>query len=131
MNGEYMEKEKIYAEVNSREKAESIRAWLEEHRARDVAFFDLQGTNPLAEIMAVVSATSVRHARSLADGLLELCRERNFEFLRMEGYQTGLWILVDLNDVIVHIMQEAERDIYHLESLWRDAERLPDVPSAS
>ena len=81
--------------------------------------------------MAVVSATSVRHARSLADGLLELCRERNFEFLRMEGYQTGLWILVDLNDVIVHIMQEAERDIYHLESLWRDAERLPDVPSAS
>ena len=64
---------------------------------------------------------------AIAARILELCKERKFEFLRMEGYQTGLWILVDLNDVIVHIMQEAERDLYHLESLWRDAERLPDM----
>lgn len=128
---EYMEKEKVYSELNAREKALIFQSWLEEHRAGNVAFFDLLGTSPLAEVVAVVSATSLRHARSLADGLLELCREHKFEFLRMEGYQTGLWILVDLNDVIVHIMQEAERDLYHLESLWRDAERLPATASAS
>ena len=121
-----MEKKNIYSTMSAQEKAGIIRSWLEEHHARDAVFFDLQGTNPLAEVMALTTATSVRHARSLADGILELCREHNFEFLRMEGYQAGLWILVDLNDIVIHIMQEAERNLYHLESLWRDAEALPD-----
>ena len=71
-----MEKEKLYSELSAREKAAIFRSWLEEHRAKNAAFFDLLGTSPLAEVVAVVSATSLRHARSLADGLLELCKER-------------------------------------------------------
>ncbi|MDE7066056.1 MAG: RsfS/YbeB/iojap family protein, partial [Desulfovibrionaceae bacterium] len=57
----------------------------------------------------------------LADGIAELCSRENFEFLRMEGYQAGQWILVDLNDIVVNIFQEPVRELYRLETLWTGA----------
>ena len=63
--------------------------------------------------------------RSLADGLSELCKQEKFEILRTEGYQEGQWVLVDLNDIIVHIFQEPVRELYRLEALWSGAEELP------
>ena len=71
--------------MSAQEKAGIIRSWLEEHHARDAVFFDLQGANPLAEVMALATATSVRHARSLADGILELCRERDISINRLSS----------------------------------------------
>ena len=68
--------------------------------------------------MIIASASSARHARSLADGLSEMCKQEKFEILRTEGYQEGQWVLVDLNDIIVHIFQEPVRELYRLESLW-------------
>ena len=66
----------------------------------------------------MVSATSVRHAQSLADGVSALCHEQNYEYLRMEGYNAGQWILVDCNDIVVNIFQQSVRDLYQLENLW-------------
>ena len=122
-----MTQEKIFSTLPARNKADVILAWLTEHKALDMAAFQL-ADNPLAEVAIVASASSARHARGLADGLLELCGREHYEFLRMEGYQNGLWVLADLNDILVHIFQESVRELYNLESLWRGAEalNLPD-----
>lgn len=119
-----MTQEKKFSTLPARDKAGVILAWLAEHKARDVSAFDLAGENPLTDVIIVASASSARHARSLADGLLELCTREHYEFLRMEGYQGGMWVLADLNDIIVHIFQEPVRELYNLESLWRGAPLL-------
>ena len=125
-----MTQEKIFSTLPARDKAAVILHWLTEHKARNVDAFDLADSNPLTEVVIVASASSARHARSLADGLLELCHQEQYEFLRMEGYQGGMWVLADLNDIIVHIFQEPVRELYNLESLWRDATPLT-APGAS
>jgi ribosome-associated protein len=99
-----------------------MQEWLNEHKARDLASFTLPEGNPLADIVLICTASSARHARSLADGLTEMCKQQKFEILRTEGYQEGQWVLVDLNDVIVHIFQEPVREMYRLEALWAGAE---------
>ncbi len=109
---------KKYSELPTAEKMAVIKAWLEEHKAVDVAEIDLAGQGAFTDALLVVSATSVRHAQSLADGVSALCHEQNFEYLRMEGYNTGQWILVDCNDIVVNIFQQSVRDLYQLENLW-------------
>ena len=92
---------------------------LEEHKARQLLALEVRGKSACSDAILIATANSLRHARSLADGLLELCRERNYEFLRMEGYQNGQWILVDLNDLVVHIFQTETRNLFRLEGLWK------------
>jgi len=117
-----MTKEKKYSTVPASEKAPVMQAWLDEHKARDLAVFTLPEDNPLADMVIICSASSARHARSLADGLTEMCKQEKYEILRTEGYQEGQWVLVDLNDIIVHIFQEPVRELYKLEALWSGAE---------
>ena len=117
-----MAKEKKYSTIPASEKAPVMQEWLSEHKARELASFTLPEGNPLADIVLICTASSARHARSLADGLTEMCKQQKFEILRTEGYQEGQWVLVDLNDVIVHIFQEPVREMYRLEALWAGAE---------
>lgn len=112
------EKPKQFSTMPTGEKLAGIRDWLEEHKALEVTVLDLAGTGAFAEGMIVATATSVRHAQSLADGIGAYCREQNLEYLRMEGYAAGQWILVDCNDVVVNIFQSATRELYKLENLW-------------
>lgn len=121
-----MTREKTFSTLPARTRAGVILAWLAEHKAFDLTAFALEG-NPLVDVVIVASASSARHARSLADGLLDLCGREHYEFFRMEGYQNALWVLADLNDIVVHIFQESTRELYNLESLWRGAEAL-DLP---
>ncbi|WP_297219030.1 ribosome silencing factor [uncultured Desulfovibrio sp.] len=112
---------KKYSLMPTLEKLAILRNWLEEHKAQNVEAIDLSGQGAFTEALLVASATSVRHAQSLADGLSALCAEQNFEYLRMEGYTAGQWILVDCNDLVVNIFQESVRDLYKLEALWGDS----------
>jgi ribosome-associated protein len=75
--------------------------------------------------LLIVTATSDRHARALADHLTEQMKSQSIKPLGVEGYDSGQWILLDYSDVIVHIFQETSRDYYDLDGLWRDAESLP------
>ena len=107
-----------FSDVPASRKAADVAQWLEEHKALRVVCLDLEGEGSFADVLVVAGANSVRHAQSLADGVAQLCREHNYEFLRTEGYATGQWILVDMNDVIVNIFQEPVRELYALEALW-------------
>lgn len=76
------------------------------------------------DYILILTATSDRHARALADHLQRSLRERKIRPLGVEGQETGQWILLDFGDVIVHVLQEQARDYYDLDGLWIDAKRL-------
>ena len=105
---------KRYSDVPLEEKLADVVTWLEEHKAARVVSIDMAGQGGFAEALVIASAGSVRHAQSLADGVGELCRQRNFEYLRMEGYTAGQWILVDMNDIVVNVFLEPVRELYGL-----------------
>jgi ribosome-associated protein len=105
----------------TKKKLETLGNWLHEHKALQLVSLRVAGRSTWTEALIIVSASSVRHAQSLADGLLAWCKEQKLEFLSMEGYQAGQWILVDLNDVVVNIFQPPTRELYRLESLWAES----------
>lgn len=105
--------------LDANEKGEIFRAFLESQNARDIEIMDVKSSESITDVIMVAGATSRRHAQGLADGISRICKENDFEFLGMEGYNLADWILVDCNDVIVNIFQEEPRKLYRLEDLWR------------
>ena len=107
--------------LSTKKKIEALGVWLHAHKALQLVSLHVAGRSAWTEALIIVSASSVRHAQSLADGILTWCKEQKLEFLSMEGYQAGQWILVDLNDVVVNIFQTPTRELYRLESLWAES----------
>lgn len=110
------------------QKSQLLAALLDEKQGEDIVVLDVTGICPIAEHLVIVSARGQRHAQSLADAALLLAKERNFVSFGMEGYDAGAWILVDLNDIILHVFQEDLRRFYNLEGLWSEGKRL-DAPA--
>ena len=87
-------------------------------KARDVRVLDVRELTTMADYLVVASGTSDRHVKSLADRVVERAAAAGVPALGVEGREGGEWVLVDLQDVIVHIMQPKAREFYKLESLW-------------
>lgn len=120
-----------YADVPLAEKLAVVTAWLEEHKAQRVVTLNMAEQGGFADALLVLTAGSMRHAQSLADGVAALCHERNYEYLRVEGYGAGQWILVDMNDIVINIFLEPVRDLYRLEDLWGQRPAGGAAPAAS
>lgn len=116
--------------LSSPEKARLVAGWLREKKAKDLVALDVSRICTVTEVMVLATAGGVRQAQALADHLLARCAENRIAFLGMDGYKTGQWILVDLNDVLAHIFLEDARSFYNLEGLWSegDAVALPEEP---
>lgn len=97
---------------------------LYEKQGEEIVLLDVAGMCPIAENILMVTAKGQRHAQALADGLLHLAKERDIASLGLEGYQTGTWILLDFNDIIVHVFQEDLRHFYNIEGLWSEGRRV-------
>lgn len=91
---------------------------LEDYKAKDIYVIDVSGQNPLTERMVIASGNSTRHVKSMAENLVVKAKSGGNPPLGIEGAQEGEWILVDLNDVIVHLMLPRTRAFYNLEKLW-------------
>ncbi len=91
---------------------------LEDLKARDIKVLDVRGKSSITDMMVVASGTSDRQVRALADSVIEKAKQHNIQPLGVEGQQAGEWIVVDLVDVVVHIMLPQVRDFYNLEKLW-------------
>jgi ribosome-associated protein len=87
-------------------------------KARDVKVLDVRQLTSIADYMVVASGTSDRHVKSIAGRLVQAASEAGCPPLGVEGMGSGEWVLVDLADVVVHIMQPKARDFYKLEGLW-------------
>lgn len=93
---------------------------LEELKARDVVELDVAALTSVTDVMVVASGTSSRHVSALADNVVEKAKEAGLRPLGIEGQQSGEWVLVDLGDVIAHVMMPETRQLYDLERLWAD-----------
>ena len=120
-------KKHIYSIVSTVRKVKSIVGWLIDKKAENLLALDLARETSPTEAIVIATATSVRHGQGLAEHVLESARNENFEYLSMEGYGVGEWILVDLNDVIVHIFQPESRALFRLDDLWPSAGVLADT----
>ena len=91
---------------------------LEDIKARDIEVYDVKHLTSLFDRVVIASADSARQARSLARNVHDKVREIGVRVYGMEGGDSGEWVLVDLGDVVVHIMLPAVRAYYNLEELW-------------
>ncbi|HEY1059377.1 MAG TPA: ribosome silencing factor [Limnobacter sp.] len=91
---------------------------LEDIKAQDIAVFDTAHISDVFDRVVMATATSNRQTRALAKNVHDKAKEAGFDVLSIEGEDTGEWVLVDLGDVVVHLMQPAIREYYHLEEIW-------------
>jgi ribosome-associated protein len=93
---------------------------LEDVKGQEIVLFDTTHLTSLFDRIAVVSGTSNRQTKALAASVRDKVKEAGGDVVGMEGEDTGEWVLVDLGDMIVHIMQPAIRQYYRLEEIWGD-----------
>lgn len=91
---------------------------LEERKAKDIVALDVAATSPVTDYMIIASGTSNRHVNALVDEIVTAAKARQADVIGVEGRETGEWVLVDLGDVLVHVMQVEPRAFYDLERLW-------------
>ncbi len=91
---------------------------LEDFKAIDIQEIDVSGQNPLTDLFVIASGNSTRHIKSMAENLILKAKSAGCPPLGVEGERDAEWVLVDLNDVIVHLMLPQTRAFYNLEKLW-------------
>jgi ribosome-associated protein len=91
---------------------------LEELKARNITTLDVRDLTTVADTLVIASGTSSRHVKALADNVIERAKAGGHPPVGVEGQQASDWVLVDLGDVVVHVMSPAAREFYDLERLW-------------
>ena len=91
---------------------------LEDIKANDVVVLDVKQYASFTDYMIFASGTSSRHVKSIAGSVVDAAKKQSSPALGIEGLDVGDWVLVDLGDVVVHVMLPATRDFYELEKLW-------------
>lgn len=107
--------------MKSKEKVSAVISALEDIKADNIVVLEVSGMSTLFEWMVIASANSTRQTKALANHVHEKLKGAGQSVGGIEGLETGEWVLVDLGDVIVHIMQPAIRQHYNLEGLWGPA----------
>lgn len=93
---------------------------LEDLKGRDIVILPVADLTDITDYMILVSGTSNRHVKSLVDSVVEAAKDADHAPRGVEGRETNEWVLVDLGDVLVHVMQAETRKFYDLERLWQD-----------
>lgn len=99
---------------------------LEDLKADNVCVLDVKDRTSVTDLMIIASGTSSRHVKSLADNVVSEVKDHGGKPLGVEGGATNDWVLVDLGEIVVHVMMPATRSFYDLERFWRDG---PDEES--
>jgi ribosome-associated protein len=103
-----------------------------EKKAIEIVVLDLREIASFTDYFVITSGTNERQVQAISDGIVETLKKSGSPALRVEGYKTAEWILVDYGDFVVHIFDEKARRFYDLERLWRESKRValpPDVTS--
>jgi ribosome-associated protein len=108
---------------------QAVTSALEDMKAVNVKVLDVRGLTDIADTMFIASGNSDRHVRSIAERVVEKAKAAGFRPLGTEGSRDGEWVLVDLQDILVHVMLPRVREFYGLEHLWEGGPLLPAAVS--
>ena len=91
---------------------------IEELKARDIIVIDVTGKSTITDTLVICSGNSKRHVMSIAENVVVEAKHIGHAPLSVEGRESGEWVLVDLGNLVLHVMQDETRDFYQLEKLW-------------
>ena len=119
--GRYAREEEPEIGLTSEEKAGLVARAADAKKARDLVLLDLRGLTLMADYFIICCGTSTTHVRTLADSVNEMMKQHGMGGIRVEGYDSAQWVLMDYGDVVVHVMDPEKREYYGLETFWSDA----------
>ncbi|MCV3767499.1 MULTISPECIES: ribosome silencing factor [unclassified Rhizobium] len=102
---------------------ETVLESLEDSKAENISHIDITGKSALGDHMVIVSGRSNRHVTAIADHLIDDIKAAGFGPTRVEGLETGDWVLIDAGDIIVHVFRPEIREFYNIEKMWA----APDI----
>ncbi len=97
---------------------ELINTALDDLKGKDITVLDVTKLSDVMDCLVIVTGTSNRHVKSLANNVIEDTKKNGIQPIGVEGMDAGDWVLVDYGDTVVHVMLQASRDFYELEKLW-------------
>ena len=97
---------------------------LEDKKGEDIKVIDITGVSVLADYFIIASGTNKNQVQALVDNVDETLGRAGYEAKQMEGYTTANWVLLDYNDIIVHVFDSENRLFYDLERIWRDGKTI-------
>lgn len=95
-----------------------------EAKAEDIVIIDVSGISSFTDYLVIMSGRSTRHVQALSEGLEGELRSKRIKTSGTEGLSEGTWVVLDFNDVVVHVFYHEQRGFYDLEGLWHDAPRV-------
>jgi ribosome-associated protein len=105
------------------EKAQACAQFSDEKKAKDIVVLELMGLTDIADYFVLASGTSERHVKTIAEAVETGMKGIDVKPFSLEGYDEGRWVIIDYQNVIVHVFIESLRELYDLESLWIEAKR--------
>jgi ribosome-associated protein len=105
--------------LNQQEFTEFVVDKIEDMKARNITIIDVTGKSSVTDTLVICSGTSKRHVSSIAENVIVQCKQIGEAPLSVEGKDVGEWVLVDLGNLVLHVMQDETRDFYQLEKLWQ------------
>jgi ribosome-associated protein len=115
---------KEYRDKSGEELARICAAAALDTKAEDLVILDVRGLTTFTEYFVIMSGRSTRHVQGLAEAIEGELRSKRVKASRAEGLQDGMWVLLDFDDVVVHIFYHEQRKFYDLEGLWHEAGKV-------
>ena len=114
-------------DLSSDEILQRILTSLDDDKAEEIVTIDLRGRSAMADHMVIASGRNARQVASIADKLVERLKAQTGRGARIEGKDTGDWVLIDTDEVIVHVFRPEVREFYQLEKMWMPADALASL----